>query len=195
MKKILCLIIALILPIATLSACFTNDNNVEFDTLDDRDDELYRDATTFKFNIIKFGKQNDQDLTWYVVESYTDYRVLLSEKILDLIPYNDTDFDVNYEDSSLYRYIENDFVSQYFSKDEQKKLLSYKDGTKATIPTLDNLREYFGEVNLAKSGYYGNEEYFKANKEMIAKPAESSANESLVNNVFDNLTFAKRNEV
>ena len=116
MKKFLCLIIAMLLPIMTLTSCFSNNEQVEFDTLGDITDlELYKDATTLKFNILKFGKQNGQDITWYLVESYKDYRVLLCEKILEFKQYNDSGIDVNFEDSSLYRYMENDFVNEYFS--------------------------------------------------------------------------------
>lgn len=196
MKKFLCLIIAMLLPIMTLTSCFSNNEQVEFDTLGDITDlELYKDATTLKFNILKYGKQNGQDITWYLVESYKDYRVLLCEKILEFKQYNDSGIDVNFEDSSLYRYMENDFVNEYFSDQEKKKLLTYKDGLKCAIPTLDNIREYFGEVNTTKSGYYGDPEFFAANIEMVAKPAESSSDETLVNNVFDNHYYSTKNEV
>ena len=196
MKKIICLLIICSLSIFSMTSCKANgEGNEVFDTLGEiTDEELYRDATTLRFNILKFGKQNGQDLTWYLVESYKDYRVLLCEKVLDFIPYNDG-VDVNYEDSSIYRYMENDFVSQYFSDQEKKQLLSFTDGLKVTLPTLDNLKEYFGEVNKTQPGYYGNKEYYSPNKEMTAKPSESSQNEALVNNPFDNYLYATHNNL
>ena len=196
MKRLFSLIMALVLIVLSLSACLKANEQEEFDTLSDITDlELYKDATTLKFNIVKFGKQQDEDITWYLVESYKDYRVLLSEKILDFKQYNDSGIDVNFEDSSIYRYMENDFLDEYFSNDEKKKLLSYTDGLKVALPTLDNLREYFGEVSATKSGYYGDPDFFAANTEMVAKPAESSTNEALVDNVFDNHYYSTKNEV
>ena len=185
-KRTIAIFLIFALSLFSLTSCsFNEEDRDDFETLGEIDPELYKDATTFKYNIIKFGKQNGEDITWYVVDAGKNYRLLLSEKVLDFVQYNN-DMDVNFEDSTLYNYLKNDFIKEHFSDEEANRLLMFTDDTKVTIPTLDDLRLYFGEVNAAKSEYYGDEEFFKANKEMVAKPSLSSDNDYLINNAFDN---------
>lgn len=72
---------------------------------------------------VKCGKYNEKDIIWLVIDVRNDNEVLLlSEKALCKRPYNAKDGNVSWEGSSLYRWLNNDFLSENVAKWEGNEI-------------------------------------------------------------------------
>ena len=139
-----------------------DDKNIIFaKTIDEYDDN----DTIDDFNTIKFGRFNDKkvnlsyyellsdntndiDIEWIPLEKTDNYILLLSKYVLTSVPYNEDGSRCDFNDSSLYEYLNGKLVDIIFSADEKKKLLrinNYDD----TMFILDEkmVKKYFSNSN------------------------------------------------
>lgn len=159
---------------------------------DTEDPNLFSvDINSTEFMRKEFGTQNGKPISWYVVGDDGDHQVLLSEKVLDVKPYDSKEKVESYTVSSLCDYLNSDFVNESFSSEERKNMVFVNDVDNylVTLPSLDNLLDLFGDMNYVKDGYYGANDYFAANKKIIAKPTEVAINNDI--DEFDNKIFAE----
>ena len=159
---------------------------------DTEDPNLFSvDINSTEFMRKEFGTQNGKPISWYVVGDDGEHQVLLSEKVLDVKPYDSKEKVASYTVSSLCDYLNSDFVNISFSSDERKNMVFVNDVDSylVTLPSLDNLLDLFGDMNYVKNGYYGAKDYFAANKKIIAKPTAVAINNDI--DEFDNKVFAE----
>lgn len=80
-------------------------------------------------DIIKFGNYfiNDnktkEPIEWQVLEVSNDKALLITKDAIDCKPYNNERRDITWEDCSLRQWLNNEFINQAFSKEEQNKIL------------------------------------------------------------------------
>lgn len=131
-------------------------------------------------NIIKFGKYQqgltagssliEQPIEWIVLEKKDNRVLLLSKYILDLKCYNDLfDPEISYENSSLRKWLNNDFFNEAFSDEDKERIqpmallnnanekynVSNTNTTidKVFILSIDDIVKYFGEGAKTENGY------------------------------------------
>lgn len=140
---------------------------------------------------MKFGTQAGKPISWYVIYEDDEHKILFSEKVLDAIEYNKYDTDVDWGNSTLHEYLNSDFVNDYFSDDEREQMVFTNDVDYdlVTMATANNIRELFGEIYYLEDGYYGDKDFYAANKKIIAKPTETAINNDIY--PFDNKTVAE----
>lgn len=201
MKRIISLL--LVTLIVFTSACsYKEENSVKinvngenivdakttFDT--DSDTPLKTEINSGGMEKIVFGHQKDKPITWYNIYEDADTKILLSEKILDVRKYNEKDEKIDWDKSTLYDYLNSDFVNDYFTSDEKEKMVFTNDidSDLVTMLTIDNLLDLYGDMNYVKDGYYGDKEFFAANDKIVAKPEELALYNEI--DVFDNETMA-----
>lgn len=140
---------------------------------------------------IKFGTQNGKPISWYVVFDEGDKQILMSEYLLDTMPYNDNNDKVDWGDTTLHEYLNTDFVNEHFSKEERERMLYTNDvdNDVVTMPSINNLLDIYGKLNYMPDGFYNAKDFFAANKKIIAKPSEQALYNEI--EVFDNATFAE----
>ena len=104
--------------------------------------------------------------------------------------YNETNTKMNFENTTLYDYLNSDFINEYFSKEEKEKLafINFDNNTLVTLPTTDNLIDLFGSLNYIKTGFYGDNSFFSPNKNILAYPLEKAINNDI--DPYDNVTFS-----
>ena len=148
---------------------------------------LKSDGVSYKK--IKFGRQDKTPIFWYIVSQNEDSQILLSEKILDVQLYNKENVDIDFEKSSVFDYLNTEFVNICFTKDEIKKMIFIDDdNTLVALPSLNDLKEIFGDISFLKDGYYNDMTFYQANTKMVAEPAELALYNEI--EVFDNETYA-----
>lgn len=149
------------------------------------------DVNTSQYSRIDFGTQSGKPISWYIVDDDDNYYVLLSEKVLDVKKFDDKEKVASYMESTLYDYLNTDFINSTFSKEEREKLVFVNDtdNCMVTLPSIDNLLDLYGKMNYVKDGYYGAKDYFEANKDIIAKPTQVAIDNDI--DVFDNKVFAE----
>ena len=140
---------------------------------------------------IDFGHQNGKPVTWLVITEDDNGKILLSEKILDVKKYNEKEEDITWDKTTLYEYLNSDFVNEYFTKEEKEKMTFTNDVDNdfVTMLSIDNLLDLFGDMNYVKDGYYSDKNFFAANKDIVAKPADLALYNEI--EVFDNDTMAQ----
>ena len=91
-------------------------------------------------DIIKFGNYfiNDnktkEPIEWQVLEVSNDKALLITKDAIDCKPYNNERRDITWEDCSLRQWLNNEFINQAFSKEEQNEIIL----TNSSFP-LENL--------------------------------------------------------
>lgn len=202
MKRVISLL--LVIFIVSTSACsYKEENSVKinvngenivdakttFDT--DSDKPLNVEVNNGGFAKIDFGKQNGKPVTWLTIFEDDDTKVLLSEKILDVKKYNDKEAKIDWDKTTLYEYLNSDFINEYFSNEEKEKMVYTNDldNDYVTMLSINNLLDLFGGMNYLKDGYYGDKEFFAANDKAVAKPAEFAQYNEI--DVFDGEVMAK----
>ena len=159
---------------------------------DTEDPNLFSvDVNTSKYSRIDFGSQNGKPISWYIVGDDDEHQVLMSEKVLDVQKFDVKEKVASYVESTLYDYLNTDFVNSTFSKDEREKMVfvNDKDNCLVTLPSIDNLLDLYGDMNYVKDGYYGAKDFFAANKDIVAKPTQVAIDNDI--DVFDNKVFAE----
>ena len=149
------------------------------------------DLNTSDYKKMNFGKQGNTPVSWFVVYDDGEHYVLFSEKVLDVKLYNNTNEKTDWGDTTLYDYLNSDFVNEYFSKEEVERMVftNDKDDSIVTMASTDNLIDLYGDIYYAIAGYYGDESFFAPNKNIIAKPMEAAINNDIY--PFNNDDFAE----
>lgn len=152
-------------------------------------EEVYADNPIFPKT--KFGSYNNEDLVWLVISEEENSYILMSEKILDTLPLDAKGDNSEWQRTSLYEYLNSDFVDSYFSKEEKESLGFINDAGNdvVTLPTLDNLQFLYGDMYYLASGFYNDKDYFEANVSMVASPAKLAVDNGI--EVFDNNVYAE----
>lgn len=165
------------------------DAKAGFDTSDPNLFSL--DVNTTSFSRMDFGRQDGKLVSWYIIGDDDKHLTLFSEKVLDVKPYNSTDKKTEWDKTTLYEYLNTDFVNDYFSSDERKRMVYTNDvdDCLVTMASTNNLIDMYGDIYYVKDGYYGNKDFFAANEKIIAKPAEAA----IYNDIypFNNSEFAE----
>lgn len=140
---------------------------------------------------MEFGHQNGKSLYWHIVGDDGDHYILLSEKVLDVKNYDDKENVSEFTGSTLYEYLNSDFINSTFSNDERDKLvfISGEGSALVTLPSTNNLLDLYGSMNYVKDGYYNSKDYFAANDKIIAKPTDLAIYNEI--DPFDNEVFAE----
>ena len=175
-KKIIKIVLVII--VLSLSACSNKAGNS-------------LDANVPNYKKINFGKQNNKPISWYIILDDGTHQILFSEKVLDVKLYNDTNKKTAWENTSLFDYLNSDFINEYFSTEERKMISFVNDnnGALATLPTTDNLIDLYGTLNYIIDGFYGNKKFFAPNKNILAYPSENAINNDI--DPYDNKTFSE----
>ena len=149
------------------------------------------DINTSAFSRKDFGTQDGKAISWFIIEDDDNYQYLFSEKVLDCMPYDISKKRVEFVATTMFDYLNSDFIYEYFNVDEREQLLTVNDDQDfyVTIPTLDNLLDMYEKLNYINPNYYGNPNYFEANAEICAKPTEHAINNDI--DPYDNATFAE----
>ena len=149
------------------------------------------DLNTSSYVKMDFGKQNGKPVSWYVVYDDGEHLLLFSEQVLDVKLYNSTNAKTEWGNTTLYDYLNSDFINEYFSEEERNRMVFTNDvdDCLVTMASTDNLIDLYGDIYYALDGYYGDEEYFIPNKKIIAKPAEAAINNDIY--PFNNEEFAE----
>ncbi|MBP3870350.1 MAG: hypothetical protein J6E46_05185 [Faecalicoccus sp.] len=74
---------------------------------------------TLQTTDISFGQYNGHDLKWIVLDVSDTEALLISRKVIDKMPYNESGEAVSFEDSSLYKTLNWSLVDEMFSEEEQ----------------------------------------------------------------------------
>ena len=154
----------------------------------------YKEESSATINVnekIVFGHQNGKPLTWITIYDHNHTKILLSEKILDVKKYNEKEEKHDWDKTTLYEYLNSDFVNEHFTSEEKDKMTYTNDvdNDLVTMLTLDNLLDLYDHMNYVKDGYYGDKDYFAANDKIVAKPSELALYNEI--DVFDNEVMAQ----
>ena len=80
-------------------------------------------------DIIKFGNyyindsKNKEPIEWRVLEVSNNKALLITKDAIDCKPYNNERRDITWEECSLRQWLNNEFINQAFSKEEQNKII------------------------------------------------------------------------
>ena len=66
----------------------------------------------------------EQPIEWRVLAVEDGKALVISEKLLDYVQYNETDTDVTWETCTLQKWMNNDFISKAFSSSQQAKIIT-----------------------------------------------------------------------
>jgi len=143
LKKPVAILFAVIMFISVLTGCAKRElSNIttaapEITTMKSETTSIKVDSTAESKidakvrKIIQFGsyeQDNNTDngkekINWYVLLVKNGKALLLSEKILDCKPYNETNTDVTWETCTLRTWLNNDFYNSAFSSAEQARIV------------------------------------------------------------------------
>jgi len=113
----------------------------------------------------------EQPIEWRVLAVEDGKALVISEKLLDCVKYNETDKDVTWETCTLRKWMNNDFISKAFSSSEQEKIVTVTNqnpnnpeyGTKGGNATQDKI--FALSIDEA-------EKYFGSDDDRMAAPTE-----------------------
>ena len=112
------------------------------------------------------AKGEVQPIEWRVLDLKDGKALVISEKLLDYVPYNTTRTDMTWNDCSLRKWMNNDFLNKAFSEEEQKKIapfanenLTNRYGVEGGKPTYDKIFA----LNVKQA-----EQYFSSENDRIA---------------------------
>ena len=154
----------------------------------ERSTEVYADKPVFAKT--KFGHINNEDIVWFVISEEENSYILMSEQLIDTLPYDTSGENNEWQKTSLYEYLNTDFVNTYFTKEERDSLGFINDTNSdiVTIPTLENIEFLYGEMFYLANGFYNDKSYFEANEGMVASPTKLAVDNGI--EVFDNNVYA-----
>lgn len=203
MKKILVILSSMALIIVCFACTIKSESSVNlnvngtnvidaktgFDT--ENPDLVSASVNTSKYRTINFGKLDGRPISWYVIAEDDEHALLLSEKIIDTMPFNTKNVKVDWTNSTLFDYLNTDFINECFTSDEQKQIafVNNSDDAKVTMLSLNNLIDVYGKIYYIPDEYYGVKDYFEANKDIIAKPSQRAIKNDI--EVYENTTFAE----
>lgn len=128
-------------------------------------------------DIITFGSyEQDNDLSngkepieWVVLENNEDNVKVISKYILDAVPYHQYNEEVQWKDSTIHEWLNNEFYNAAFSDEEKKKIQPHgeliphyyeKTWSNVYLWDLYDMVSYYG----GNVGYNENEEYYTSSK-------------------------------
>ena len=131
-------------------------------------------------DIIKFGNYfiNDnktkEPIEWRVLEVSNDRALLITKDAIDCKPYNNESRNITWEECSLRQWLNNEFINQAFSKEEQNEII---------LTNISNPNNTYFEKWSGKKAWGGNntkdkifllsideaEKYFKGIKDTVCK--------------------------
>ena len=110
--------------------------------------------------IIQFGKYyNDAEgkisapISWLVISKTKEEMVLLSEQIIDYLPFS-KDGNNDYLQSDIRKWLNEDFFNTAFSKEEQAQIIEIDNEDKVSLLSIDYYdTKYFPTFNSLKAKY------------------------------------------
>ncbi len=90
------------------------------------------------------GNSSDgaEKIEWIVLEKLDDKLLLISRECLDTKPINEARSDVEWKDSTLFAWLNGDFMQTAFSESEMASVIE-NDGVKVTIPSAEEAKKYY----------------------------------------------------
>ncbi len=71
---------------------------------------------TLKFGTYRYGEEGDyQPINWRVLDIKDGRALVITEQLLDYLPYNESDEDISWKDSSLRKWLNGEFITQAFA--------------------------------------------------------------------------------
>nr|MCR5201804.1 DUF6273 domain-containing protein [Lachnospiraceae bacterium] len=139
---------------------------------------------------IKFGHYHGENLTWRVLKRNNNKVLIITNKVIDVIPYNKEWGDITWSECTLRKYLNNDFINTSFSSSiiKQIETVTLKNpdnkilGTKGGPDTQD--RVFCLSMDEAET-------YFKDDNDRVAKPTDyaiSRAKEDKLKSFLDDKT-------
>ncbi|MBP3200038.1 MAG: hypothetical protein J6M39_00100 [Lachnospiraceae bacterium] len=106
-----------------------------------------------KNDTILFGKYNqimsiDTRLEWRVLYKENSKALLLSSKILDWKKIDSVDTNLNWNDSDLQHFINDNYYNKIFSSKEKTAIISNEHGEYCSLLTTDDIDKYFNNRNI-----------------------------------------------
>lgn len=83
-----------------------------------------------------------EKIEWIVLEKQDDKLLLISRKCLDTKPINETRSDVEWNQSTLFAWLNGEFAQNAFSETELASLIE-ADGAKVTVPSAEEAKKYY----------------------------------------------------
>ena len=93
-------------------------------------------ADILEYGQCEFGIWRGEPIKWRVLDIEGDCALLISEDILTVRQYHSSDVDITWADSDIRAWLNDDFLNEAFSEDEQKSIMLSK------IPNPDN--DFYG---------------------------------------------------
>lgn len=117
-------------------------------------------------NIVEFGSYEQDNnpkekeaIRWIVIDKQDNKLYLLSEKIIDVKQYEENESGcIQWSDSSLRKWLNNDFLDESFSEEEVEKIIS-DNQDEVSILSYDDVEKYLIESNylLAQPSIFADE--------------------------------------
>ena len=82
-------------------------------------------------NILQFGQYPQgangevRPLSWRVLDVRNGMALLITEKLIDCVKYNETKTDVTWETTTLRKWMNSDFINKAFSNDQQTQIITF----------------------------------------------------------------------
>ena len=113
----------------------------------------------------------EQPIEWRVLAVENGRALVISEKLLDCVPYNETYTDVTWETCTLREWMNHDFISKAFSSNEQAKI------TTVTIQNPDNPKYGTSGGNATQDKIFAlsvdeADKYFGSDEDRMAAPTD-----------------------
>lgn len=122
----------------------------------------------FTFGNYKQGKNGEvQPIEWRVLDVQDSKALIISEKLLDYMQYNETEINVTWETCTLRKWMNNDLINEIFTYDEQQKIVTVTninpDNSQYGTNGGNNTQDKLFLLNSDEA-----ENYFLSNKDRIA---------------------------
>lgn len=79
-----------------------------------------------KKETIMFGNYGDESVEWIILEKQGNKALVLAKKAVDCKPYNNEREDITWENCSLRKWLNEDFLKSAFTKEERKRIVKTK---------------------------------------------------------------------
>lgn len=126
-------------------------------------------------DFIKFGNyfinegKNKEPIEWRVLEVSNNKALLITKDAIDCKPYNNEMQDITWEECSLRQWLNNEFINQAFSKEEQNEIIltniSNPNNANRSTNGGNNTHDKIFLLSIDEA-----EKYFKGNKDRECKP-------------------------
>ena len=162
---------AVVLVIAMVSGIWALSNSTgSVKSLSELESVSVGDHFTFG-NYPQGANGEEQPIEWRVLAVENGRALVISEKLLDCVPYNETYTDVTWETCTLREWMNHDFISKAFSSNEQAKI------TTVTIQNPDNPKYGTSGGNATQDKIFAlsvdeADKYFGSDEDRMAAPTD-----------------------